>query len=543
MRWFSNLRIGNKLFLVFSVEMFFWVAICSVFFIYFLRIKGALVAAGPQFASAMDGEMASFIAVALVISLVFVLTAVFMTALAIRTIAVPIDRLADSAVQISQGVIDMTLSSNRKDEIGRLARELDGVLLVLQSLNDDLNNFSDEHNIAGNVYAKIRSEKYEGAYKETVEKLNAMLWQYIADGRDVLYCISEFTQGSFNTQVRTFPGMRSIMNNISYGLRQELVTLSGDIKNAAAAAADGNFEKRIDEKRYKGEWKEVAKEINRLLDEVAKSINETTDALLEVFEGNLNPELKGDFTGDFMLVKTSLSNAVESVSGCIGEISSVLSEISDKNLAVGLKGDFSGDYGVLRSSVEHVITTMGEILVQTESASKIIEQSADKLSGLADGAPEIYDRTDESENSKIENIFGIADEIADQFDKLTKVVDLVEDISYQTNLVALNVSVEAARAGEQSKGISLVAGEVKYLAEMCGEAANVASELIGESKTEVASKTEKIRLATAEFKEITGQRGKLAELLNCVSEVRTELAERSLALTTTVESFRRQTIN
>ena len=72
-------------------------------------------------------------------------------------------------------------------------------------------------------------------------------------------------------------------------------------------------------------------------------------------------------------------------------------------------------------------------------------------------------------------------EISGSSQQIGGIIKTIEDISYQTNILALNASVEAARAGEHGKGFAVVAEEVRNLAGRSAKASNQTSVMIEDS--------------------------------------------------------------
>jgi len=107
------------------------------------------------------------------------------------------------------------------------------------------------------------------------------------------------------------------------------------------------------------------------------------------------------------------------------------------------------------------------------------------------------------------------DEINTSSAKIAEIISVIDEIAFQTNLLALNASVEAARAGDQGRGFSVVATEVRNLAQRSATAAK-------ESKELIQSSVEKVRVG-AELVHDSGEM--LTEIVSSVKKVGDFVAE------------------
>lgn len=146
----------------------------------------------------------------------------------------------------------------------------------------------------------------------------------------------------------------------------------------------------------------------------------------------------------------------------------------------------------IKRSAESVNSASGEIaqgnedLAQrTEEQSSSIVETASSMEEItstvkqtADSAAQARDLTERLEREAREGgeVVGSTREamisIKDSNQQVTSIVEAIDQIAFQTNLLALNASVEAARAGEHGRGFSVVAEEVRTLAQRCADEAS-----------------------------------------------------------------------
>jgi methyl-accepting chemotaxis protein/methyl-accepting chemotaxis protein-1 (serine sensor receptor) len=139
----------------------------------------------------------------------------------------------------------------------------------------------------------------------------------------------------------------------------------------------------------------------------------------------------------------------------------------------------SSSQSLAQGSSEQAATIEETSSVSTEinSMAQRNTENSHSTAGLVTRSQDGFART----NQSLAEMVGAMDGINASSQKISKIIKVIDEISFQTNILALNAAVEAARAGEAGMGFAVVADEVRNLAQRCAQAAKDTSNLIEES--------------------------------------------------------------
>lgn len=189
----------------------------------------------------------------------------------------------------------------------------------------------------------------------------------------------------------------------------------------------------------------------------------------------------------------------------------------------------------LAHSATDVVNSMTEGIAVVSENTNVVSSSADKAETAAyDGEKAVVKaidqmRTIEQRTNDTADVIG---ELEGKSVQIGQIVDAISSISTQTNLLALNAAIEAARAGEAGKGFTVVAEEVRKLAEQSQVAAKQIFELISEvqektkeavsymneSKKEVDTGADIVNVAGDSFKSILEMIKEISEQIHGISD-------------------------
>jgi methyl-accepting chemotaxis protein len=159
-------------------------------------------------------------------------------------------------------------------------------------------------------------------------------------------------------------------------------------------------------------------------------------------------------------------------------------------------------------------------LEETSSSTTEISAMTTKNAESAGRAAElVHEATRQVErgNSSVAEMIQSMSEIRSSSQKISKIIKLIDEIAFQTNILSLNAAVEAARAGAAGQGFAVVADEVRNLAQRCAQAAKDTAVLIDDSHSRTAAGVEKLHMVEEAIGSITGVTSELSVLMDELS--------------------------
>lgn len=288
--------------------------------------------------------------------------------------------------------------------------------------------------------------------------------------------------------------------------------------------AEGDLKTSVDVLHEKNEIGVLSVSLEETVSSLRYYINQISEALTNIAQGNLGFEMDGGFRGDFIEIKDRFNEILAELRSTFEQINTAANQVSNgadqvaagaQLLSMGAIHQSEAVNGV-SMQIDHIVThasNNSEAAVDVEALVGRIEEQIDSC------------------NKEMSKMLGSMEDITKSSAQISDIIQVIDEIAFQTNILALNAAVEAARAGEAGLGFAVVADEVRNLANMSADAAKQTSTLIEDSLSNVkhgtviakttASSLEKIVSGAAEIKErITNISNSSSEQNNIISDIK-----------------------
>lgn len=201
-----------------------------------------------------------------------------------------------------------------------------------------------------------------------------------------------------------------------------------------------------------------------------------------------------DMVNNLSMVTREIKNNTQSVVSEIDDLHKSFNETSKaRDEITEVITRIAEDASAHENSIKEVSSSMNQIFEQVKNSvtlANLVSNSSNEAASNTKQAMNVFEASIEkviTVNKTVEHTAAIIEELQSKSQEIKSFSEIVSDIAKQTNLLSLNASIEAAKAGEQGKGFSVVANEIKILAQQSNEASKQISNIANSMQNEISS--------------------------------------------------------
>ncbi|MCV6636185.1 methyl-accepting chemotaxis protein [Candidatus Albibeggiatoa sp. nov. NOAA] len=282
-----------------------------------------------------------------------------------------------------------------------------------------------------------------------------------------------------------------IMHHAVHHLSNKMKVVIDDIQATIAAAQQGDLTRRVKTDELQGFMKVLGEGTNTLVENTASIMMDIKRMTYTLAIGASNEKAATSNNGIYAGMSHSTQLTVANLHNIVEEIKDELATHTTTQAAI--LEDTSAIMQQFTESIQHNAQHAQHASQCAFTATEIAKQGSYVFQ-------QVMDRMHQTHESS---------------GKISEIISLIDSIAFQTNILALNAAVEAARVGEQGRGFTVVASEVKNLAQRTANAAKEIKSLIDNSVEDIQISSELVNIAG----------DKMNDIILSITQVRDMMAE------------------
>ena len=428
-------------------------------------------------------------------------------------------------------------------DIGVAAMQEIGITNEEQKMIDDMYGLSNqlvplEEQAMKQVQAGEQSAAvdyvYGEEYKDSITKINALKEQFLAtlDER-TLQEVDALTHSSSMIQFLMVIALAMVgtLQLISmWVIRRKILRPVIAVRDQMGEISQGNLSAEFGFRSDTSEIGMLVASIHETKGELRKYISDIDNKLSEMAQGNMNLSIDSSYRGEFLPIQDAMRQILDGLNDALSRIHQTAGKVSDRSERMAVSAQTLSDGAVQQAAaVEELSAGIQDISGQVKRTSKDAD-NARKSAVETESQLAVC-------SQKMDALSSAIADISESSDQISGIIKTIEDISFQTNILALNASVEAARVGAAGKGFAVVANEVQQLAAKSAESAKNITDLIVNSVRLVQYGTSLAGETMTALTNVVSSSRQSAELVEHIADSAKQQAESLSQLTEGMENI------
>ncbi len=314
----------------------------------------------------------------------------------------------------------------------------------------------------------IVAKKTTEPLKELQDELG-MFFSFLANERDT---IKPFKVHSMDEIGEMVVSINENISRTTHGIQKDAEA----IKQSALIceqASMGDLKVKIEVTASNPEINNLTKIVNNLISSLSYNINRTLNVLNHYSHDEYNSKINS---------KGNTSGEIKKLFDQVDLLGSTLSRLSSQNLKNGkalqqTSQVFSKNVELLAHSSQEQAKSINETSEALNQITQNIQNTTQNSKKMAQFASEVINSSNHGQELATKTASSMSN-INEKVVAINDAISVIDQISFQTNILSLNAAVEAATAGEAGKGFAVVAQEVRNLASRSAQAAKEIKELV-----------------------------------------------------------------
>lgn len=324
---------------------------------------------------------------------------------------------------------------------------------------------------------------------------------------------------------------------VGYFVSRSVTHPLGLIKSKMELIANGNYETQIEGVNRKDEFGAIARVLAGFLEKLrnirqaeeeraehaakqAQVVEILSEGLTKLREGDLSFSIIEALGEDYDRLRLDFNKSIETLNHALVQVVDSAESIRNGAQEIAQASDD------LSNRTENQAATLEETAAALDELTASVKSAAEGAKSVEDIVSQAKEEATQS-GHVVRSAVEAMNKIESSSEQISQIIGVIDDIAFQTNLLALNAGVEASRAGESGKGFSVVASEVRALAQRSSEAAHEIKSLISGSTQQVEHGVDMVGKAGSALESIASRVSHISQL---VSEIAAGASEQSAGL-------------